>query len=390
MIGMTYDFDRIIDRRSSGSIKWQMYDPDVLPMWVADMDFPSPPAIVEALQHSVAAADFGYAKPSAELISVICQRLERLYNWMVTPEQIVFIPSLVTGIHAACRAVGNPGDGVLMQTPVYPPFVGAPPYHDKIAQFAQLAVTRTGNTLSYEIDFDAFEAAITEYTSLFLLCNPHNPTGVAYSRADQIRMAEICARHNIVICSDEIHCDLLLGGTKHLPMASIAPEIADRTITMMAPSKTYNVPGLKASFLVITNEALRKTFVERTTGLVPWVNNLGLVAMLAAYRDCDDWLDELRAYLTINRDTYVGYVTEKLPMLRTTVPNATYLGWLDFSDAGLPGNPYQFLLEKARVALNDGVPFGPGGENFARLNFACPQPLLLEGLERIRGVLEDL
>jgi cystathionine beta-lyase len=390
MMGMTYSFDRIIDRRSNGSIKWQMYDPDVLPMWVADMDFPSPPAIVEALQQSIATADFGYAKPSAELTNVICQRLERLYNWMVTPEQIVFIPSLVTGIHAACRAIGNPGDGVLMQTPVYPPFVGAPPYHDKIAQFAQLAVTHTGNRLHYEIDFDAFEATITEYTSLFLLCNPHNPTGVAYSRADQIRMAEICARHNIVICSDEIHCDLLLGGTKHLPMASIAPEIADRTITMMAPSKTYNVPGLKASFLVITNEALRKTFVERTTGLVPWVNNLGLVAMLAAYRDCDDWLDALRAYLTINRDTYVAYVTEKLPMLRTTVPNATYLGWLDFSDAGIPGNPYQFLLEKARVALNDGVPFGPSGETFARLNFACPQQLLLEGLERIRGVLEDL
>ena len=387
---MTSDFSEMVARRSNGTIKWQMYDPDVLPMWVADMDFPSPPAIVEALHQNVATGDFGYAKPSNELTSVICARLERLYNWIVTPEQIIFIPSLVTGIHAACRAIGKPGDGVLMQTPVYPPFVGAPPYQDKTAQFAQLAVTHTGNMLRYEIDFDAFEAAITENTSLFLLCNPHNPTGVAYSRADQVRMAEICARHNIVICSDEIHCDLLLGGTKHLPMASISPEIADQTITMMAPSKTFNVPGLKASFVVITNEEMRKTFVERTMGIVPWVNNLGLVAMLAAYRDCNDWLEELKAYLTINRDTYVAYVTEKLPMLRTTQPESTYLGWLDFHEAGIPGNPYQFLLEKARVALVDGKSFGPGGENFARINFACPRPLLLEGLDRIRGVLEDL
>lgn len=387
---MTYDFDHVINRRNNAGIKWKMYDPDVLPMWVADMDFASPPAIVEALQQTVATADFGYVKPSNELIEVICNRLQRLYNWTVTAEQIVFIPSLVTGIHAACRVVGEPGDGVLMQTPVYPPFVSAPPYHEKIAQYAQLAVKQTGKTISYEVDFDAFEAAITDRTRLFLLCNPHNPTGVAYSRADQIRMAEICARNNIVICSDEIHCDLLLGDTTHVPMASISPEIADRTITMMAPSKTFNVPGLKASFLVITNEELRKTFVKRTEGLVPWVNNLGLVAMLAAYRDCDDWLAELRAYLTSNRDIYVNYVTENLPMLRTTAPTSTYLAWLDFQTAGVPGNPYQFILEKARVALNDGGSFGPGGENFARLNFGCPQSLLLEGLEKIRHVLEDL
>jgi cystathionine beta-lyase len=387
---MTYDFDRIIDRRSSGSIKWKMYDPDVLPMWVADMDFPSPAPIVQALQDQIATAEFGYSKPSDELLHVLCTRLARLYNWHVTPEQIIFIPSLVTGIHAACRVVGQPGDGVLMQTPVYPPFVTAPASHEKVAQYAQLAVRHDGPTMRYEVDFDAFEATITEHTSLFLLCNPHNPTGVAYSRADQIRMAEICAKHNITICSDEIHCDLLLDGAQHIPMASIAPEIADRTITLMAPSKTFNVPGLKASYVVIQNEALRKTFVDRTMGIVPWVNNLGLIAMLTAYRDCDDWLIALRGYLTANRNTYIDYIAEHLPMLRTTVPQATYLGWLDFNAAGLPGNPYKYILEKARVALNDGVPFGPGGEGFARLNFACPRPMLLEGLEKIRGVLEDL
>lgn len=387
---MPFDFDRVIDRRSTGSIKWQLYGPDVLPMWVADMDFASPPPIIEALQRQVATGEFGYSKPSSELLEVLCNRLAQRYRWQVTPEQIVFIPSLVTGIHAACRAVGEPGDAVLMQTPVYPPFLGAPASHDKVAQHAQLAVVRDGDTIRYEVDFDVFERTITDRTRLFLLCNPHNPTGVAYSREEQTRMAEICLSRNIVICSDEIHCDLLLDDTEHVPIAALSPEIANQTITMMAPSKTFNIPGLKASFLVIPNAELRQRFVKRTEGIVPWVNNLGLLAMLAAYRDCDDWLTELRAYLTANRDVYVAYLREHLPQLRTTSPKATYLGWIDCREAGIPGNPYSFFLEKAGVALNDGTVFGPGGEGFVRLNFGCPRSTLLTGLEKLRHALDDL
>jgi cysteine-S-conjugate beta-lyase len=387
---MPYDFDRVLDRRSNGGIKWNMYDPDVLPMWVADMDFASPPPIIEALHREVATGDFGYSRPSKELLDVICDRLAKRYRWDVTADQIVFIPSLVTGIYASCRVVGEPGDGVLMQTPVYPPFLSGPPSQDRVAQFAELAVVTDGQKIRYEVDFEIFERAITDRTSLFLLCNPHNPTGVAYSRADQLRMAEICLRNNIVICSDEIHCDLLLDDTEHVPIATLSPEIANQTITMMAPSKTFNVPGLKSSFLVIPNADLRQRFVKRTEGIVPWVNNLGYAAMLAAYRDCDDWLNELRAYLTGNRDTYVSFIAEHLPQLRMTSPNATYLGWMDCREAGIPGNPYKFLLEKGRVALNDGAMFGPGGEGFVRINFGCPRPLLLEGLEKIRRVLEDV
>ncbi|HEU5086535.1 MAG TPA: PatB family C-S lyase, partial [Roseiflexaceae bacterium] len=320
---MRYDFDTVVDRIAAGSIKWKMYPEGTLPMWVADMDFRSPPPIVAALQRQVATGEFGYAKPDTALIEAIIGRLERLYNWKVQPEDIVFIPSLVTGIHASIRAVGQAGDGVLMQTPVYPPFVSAPATHGRTAQYAELQPREQDGLLHYDIDFDAFEQAITDTTRLFLLCNPHNPTGVAYSRADQQRMAEICARHDIVICSDEIHCDLLLGGTKHVPMASIAPEIAQRTITMMAPSKTFNVPGLKASFLVIPNAELRQRFVDINTGIVPWVNNLGLIAMQAAYTECDDWLDQLRAYLTENRNIYVNYIREHLPRMRTTAPQAT-------------------------------------------------------------------
>jgi cystathionine beta-lyase len=387
---MPYDFDRVIDRRSNGSIKWRYYDPDVLPMWVADMDFPSPPPIVEALQRQVSTGEFGYGWPSNDLLETLCARLERLYQWHVTPEQIVFIPSLVTGIHAACRAVGEPGDGVIMQTPVYPPFVGAPANHDRVAQFAPLTDSHDGQHLRYTIDFDRFEETIDPRTRLFLLCNPHNPTGVAYSPDDQRRLAEICLRHDIVICSDEIHCDLLLDGVTHTPIASLDPEIADKTITMMAPSKTFNVPGLKASFLVIPNEQLRQRFVKRTEGIVPWVNNLGLLALHAAYRDCDDWLQELKAYLTENRNIYLAFMREHLPQLPTTKPDATYLAWIDGREAGIPGSPYTFFLEKARVALTDGKSFGPGGENMIRLNFGCPRATLLEGLEKLHHAMEDL
>jgi cysteine-S-conjugate beta-lyase len=390
---MPHDFDQIIERRSSGSMKWQWYDPDVLPMWVADMDFAAPQPIIEALQRQVATGEFGYSKPSNDLSELICARLAARYGWHVTPEQIVYIPSLVTGIHAACRVAGAPGEGVLMQTPVYPPFLSAPASHDKVAQFAPLTLESDGRTIGYSIDFDAFENAITsakERTALFLLCNPHNPTGVAYSREDQQRMAEICIRHNVLICSDEIHCDLLLGDTQHVPIASISPEIAEHTITMMAPSKTFNIPGLKASFLVIPNAELRERFNQRTMGIVPWVNNLGFVAMHAAYRDCDSWLRDLLAYLEANRTTYVEYLNTHMPQLRTTIPEATYLGWIDCREAGIPGNPYTFFLEKARVALNNGAMFGTNGEGFVRLNFGCPRSTLLEGLEKMRNVLEDL
>jgi cystathionine beta-lyase len=302
----------------------------------------------------------------------------------------VFIPSLVTGIHASIRAIGEPGAEVLMQTPVYPPFVSAPAVHQRVGRHAELTLVERDGTIGYEIDFDVFERTITPRTGLFLMSNPHNPTGVAYSRADLLRLAEICARHNIVICSDEIHCDLLLGATKHVPIASLAPEIAQRTITMMAPSKTFNVPGLKASFLVIPNEELRQRFVKTNEGIVPWVNNLGLVAMDAAYRSCDVWLRELCAYLTANRDVYVQYMREHLPQLRTTVPKSTYLAWIDCRAAGIDGNPYTFFLDEGRLGLNDGAAFGSGGEGFVRLNFGCPRELLLQGLGRLRDALDRL
>jgi len=387
---MRYNFDQVFDRRRTGSIKWNFYDDDVLPMWVADMDFPPPPPILAALHARVEIGDFGYELPSPALGERICERLHRRYNWNVTPDQIVYIPSLVTGLNAVCRAIGEPGDGVLVQTPVYPPFLTAPVNQGRVVQMAELEAVPNGRTFGYRVDYDRMNAAVTDRTRLFILCNPHNPTGEAYSREELMRMAEFCERHDLIICSDEIHCDLLLGDTRHISIATLAPEIAERTITLMAPSKTFNIPGLKASFAIVTNPVLRKRLMTAMEGIVPWLNSFALAAMDVAYRECDDWLNELLAYLTANRTVLIEFVTKHMPWIRTTVPQATYLAWFDCRDAGIEGNPYEFFRREAKVALNDGIPFGAGGEGFVRLNFGCPRSLLLEGLERMKAALERM
>jgi cystathionine beta-lyase len=384
---MPYDFDQLIERRNTNSAKWRTYPEDVIPMWVADMDFASPEPVIRALRERVEHGVFGYELPSAELANAICERIDRRYKWPITPEHLVFLPGLVTGANVVCRAIGQPGDGVLMQTPAYPPFLSAPQNHGLTANFAELTSTRNGRTLRYEIDFEAFEAAITPRTHLFLLCNPQNPAGCVYDREQLTRLADICLRHDIVICSDEIHCDLLLGDTRHTPLASIAPEIAERCITLMAPSKTFNLPGLGCSFAIVTNPDLRQRLNTASAGIVPLLNVMGLAAALAAYREGDEWLAELRHYLTANRDALVNYVAECLPGVYTTAPEATYLAWLDCREAGIEGPPFEFFLSKAKVALGDGAIFGPGGQGFVRLTFGCPRSRLMQALEQMREAL---
>ncbi|MFQ3630854.1 MalY/PatB family protein [Roseiflexus sp.] len=388
MPSMPHDFDQVFDRRRTRNIKWTFYGDDVLPMWVADMDFAAPPPILAALHARVDMGDFGYELPSRALGECICERMHRLYQWDITPDQIVYIPSLVTGLNAVCRAIGDPGDGVLVQTPVYPPFLTAPTNQGRVVQMAELTLVPGDRTFAYRVDYERMAAVTTSRTRLFILCNPHNPTGEAYSREELLRMAAFCEEHDLIICSDEIHCDLLLGETRHIPIATLAPEIADRTITMMAPSKTYNIPGLKASFAIVTNPDLRKRLMTAMDGIVPWLNSFALAAMEAAYRDCDDWLHALLIYLTANRDYVTQFVIEHMPQIRTTTPHATYLAWFDCREAGIAGNPYEFFRREAQVALNDGTPFGAGGEGFVRLNFGCPRALLMEGLERMRSALE--
>lgn len=374
------DFDRPVDRRHTASLKWERYaGRDILPMWVADMDFQAPPAVLAALHQRVEHGVFGYTLPPAELIDTVVARLARDYRWQVEPGWLIWLPGLVTGLNLACRAVGEPGSGVLTTVPIYPPFLTAPAWSDRTLCPTPLA--KSGE--QWRMDFTAMAQALTPGTSLLLFCNPHNPTGRAYTEAELIEVASFCERHRLVICSDEIHCGLLLDQQRrHIPIATLAPEVAARTITLMAPSKTYNIPGLGVSFAVIPDEALRRRFRQVMAGIVPHVNALGYTAALAAYRDSDPWLERLLDYLRANRDLVESRIANMAGLTMQHV-EATYLAWIDARGLGHPDPAAWF--EQAGVGLSDGREFdGPG---FVRLNFGCQRDLLHEALTRMEKAL---
>ena len=385
-----YDFDLPYERRGTDSEKWKAFGNEVLPLWVADMDFPAPPAVLQALHERVAHGIFGYGGVTAELSEALCHRLWEYYHWAVTPDQLLFLPGLVSGLNISCRAVCPPGAGVLVQTPIYPPFLSAPVNQGLHLNIAELFVTRSKQWLHYSIDYNAFEAAIQSHTRLFMLCNPHNPVGRCYTREELINLAEICTRNDLIICADEIHCDLLLENSSHLPIASLSPEIAKRCITLMAPSKTFNIAGLYCGFAIIQNPSLRKQYQLAAQGIVPEVNLLGFTAALAAYKNGETWHKELMVYLNGNRNVFTDYVQEHLPMLRTTIPEGTFLAWLDCSATGIIGNQHEFFLNHAKVALNDGQRFGQGGNDFVRLNFGCSRSTLTQALMQMKFALANL
>ena len=386
---MHYDFDAIPHRRGTDCDKWDLYDEDVLPLWVADMDFRSPEPVIHALAERVEHGFFGYPddyKHATDLRDAVLDWLAQRHNWHVQPDDLVFLPGVITGFDLACHTLKPSRRGVLVQTPVYPPMLHAAKNTRRLPQEAQLTRLEDG---SYAIDWDSFESAFTEKTGLFILCNPHNPTGRVFRREELERMAEICLSRGVLLCSDEIHADLVYPGQAHLPIASLDPEIARHTITLMAPSKTFNLAGLQCSFAVIPNQSLRRRFIASGMGLVSWVNLLGRAAALAAYREGRDWLDQLLVYLQDNRDFLYETVRAEMPQLSLAKPEGTYLAWLDCRQAGITGNPYEFFLEKARLALGDGKNFGPGGEGFVRLNFGCPRSILEEALTRMKRALND-
>jgi cystathionine beta-lyase len=393
---MQFNFDIIVDRKLSNSIKWTKYPEDVLPMWVADMDFPAPLPILKALHKAVDHGIFGYEKPSKELCTTVADRMDRLYGWKIAPEMVVPVPGIVSGFNAAAKAVCEPGEGVLMQPPVYFPFLKVHENLDLTRQYAPLLQVTDGKRLCYEIDFDVFQATLGSEearTGMFLFCNPHNPTGNAFSREDLSRLAEICLRQDVVICSDEIHSELLLDGAQHIPLATLSTEIAARTITLVAPSKTFNTAGLYCGFAIIPDPDLLQKYKHACDQMTFHVNSFGQVAAETAYSGiCDDWLREVLDYLTTNRDFVVDYVNQYMPEIRTTIPDATYLMWFDCNalvESGrIPGNPHEFFLNEAKVALNNGSDFGPGGENFVRFNLASSRSILEDALGRMLKALE--
>ena len=388
---MPYNFDKVPNRRALPLVnKWTWYPKDVLPMWIADMDFPAPPAISTALQRFLEHGDLGYQLPSMPLYEAVAARMERLYNWKISPHTIVPISGVNSGYNVAARTFCTSRRGYLIQTPVYNEFhetqkkTGAPQVE------APLAARVEGNQIRYEVDIDSFARAAKK-VNMFLLCNPHNPVGIIHSGADLQRMAEICLENNVLVVSDEIHCELLLDGNRFTPLATLSPEIAARTITLIAPSKTFNIPGLFCGFAIIPNEELRIRYMETVFKMGIHVASPGLIAARVAYSgQCDAWLKKLLIYLTDNRDFLLSYVTKQLPMLRITVPDATYLAWIDCSELDLKPTPYEFFLKEARVALGDGGRFGKGSEQFVRLNFGTSRRILKQGLDRIRKALRAL
>jgi cystathionine beta-lyase len=388
----TFDFDTAIDRRPTSSTKWNRYKGrDVIPLWVADMDFRCAPAIVDALRARVEHGVFGYTEPPEELAPAVVAALERDHNWRIRPDWIVWLPSLVVGLNVVSRAFTEEGDDVLTAVPIYPPFLSAPQYANRnvvrvplrevVFPSPQPSPARGEGVWTW--DMATLEAAIGPRSRLLLLCSPHNPTGRVWTQAELEDLARFAARHGLIVVSDEIHAGLVLDTDKqHVPFASLSETIAERTVTLMSASKTFNVPTLGCAFAIASNSELRDRMKRTMAGIVHHVGGLGYVATLAAYRDGRAWQLALLDYLRGNR-ALVEQAIRNMRGLRTWHVEATYLAWIDARGLGVE-DPRKFF-EDAGVGLYDGALFGTPG--FVRLNFACPRALLGEALRRMEAPL---
>ena len=385
----TPDFDAVSLQalRRRGGVKWTRYPPDVLPAWVADMDFDMAAPIRDGLARMMEANDLGYpAKAPAgglgEAFAAFAAR--RFPGWTVPVERMIAIADVVQGIHLAIEAYTRPGDGVCTLTPVYPPFLQAVEATGRRLDSCTMA--RGGDR--YEIDFDALRAAVDERTRLLLLCTPHNPLGRVFEREELEALAALAIERDLVVVADEIHADVVYPGARHIPFASLGPEAEARTLTMTSATKSFNIAGLRCAVAIFGSERLAERFEawpERVRGAV---SSFGLEATRIAWTECDEWLDALLAHLEGNRDFLHAFVAERLPGIRMALPAATYLGWLDCRGFGLDPDPYHWFLDRARVGFNDGRDFGDGGEGHVRINFATSRPILTQILERMEEALQ--
>ena len=386
---MAFDFATPVERRAPegqyASQKWHRYAADVLPLWVADMDFHSPPAVIDALQRRVAHGVYGYGEVPTTLSEALCQWSAHHYAWSIEPEWQQWLPGVVPALHFAAMALTQPGEGVLTIAPIYPPFLAVAERTGRLAQRAMLAEPAAPGE-PWRLDNEALEAAITPQTRLLLWCHPHNPTGRVWTLRELEQLAAVVERHDLWVVSDELHCDLLLDeGARHRPLAALFPELAKRTITLWAPSKTFNLAGLTSACAVIPDPTLRHRFAEATKGFLPDGNVLGLVAAEAAYREGEPWRQALLDVLRRHRTALEARVAT-WPGVSLSAPESTYLAWLDMRDAGLGETPAQTLLEKAGVALSEGAAFGCPG--FVRLNFGTTASQLEAALSRMDALLK--
>lgn len=388
---MTYDFDRVIDRRGTDCEKFDFavehgLPADVLPLWVADMDFQAPPVVLEALHGCVDHGIFGYTGQKPDYFEVVQGWFETRFHWHTQADWIVPTPGVVFALATAVRAFTAPGDAVLIQTPVYPPFFGVVKRNDRRLVECPL-VLKDGR---YEIDFGAFEARIVdEKVKLFILCSPHNPMGRVWTVEELRRMGEICLRHDVIVVSDEIHCDFSWPEHPHTPFVKAVPELTERAVVCTAPSKTFNLAGLQASNVFIPGEELRVRFTDEL-GRTGWggLNGMGQAACKAAYRHGAPWLDALKDYLRGNVDFLRDYLRDNLPALKLIEPEGTYLAWVDFSGLNLtPGEIHDLVANKAKLWLDDGNIFGAVGAQFQRIVLACPRSTLRSALDRLRDAI---
>lgn len=378
---MNHNFDLLLDRRHSDSVKWNLFPADVLPFWVADMDFISPPEVTEALLERARQPHYGYAGDNKELKQAIVKWLQDSFGWAVQEDWLMFLPGVVVGINNAAQALIEPGQSLAIQVPVYPPFLHVAELAGVKQTSMELIRDEAGH---YVIDWEAFERSLAPGTGMVLICSPHNPVGRVWSRDELERISALCLERGIPVCSDEIHGDLVFPGVQHIPFGSLNEAAAMNSVTLMAPSKSFNIPGLCFSFAVVPNPEIRKKMAKARRGLVGGVNLMGEAAALAAYRHGRPWLNEVMAYIKANYDHVVDFIARELPGCRTTVAEGTYLMWIDCRALNIPADDLgKYVLERGRIALSDGAMFGQGGKGFLRMNIACPRSQLDEGLRRL-------
>jgi cystathionine beta-lyase len=383
---MHYNFDEIIIREGTNSVKYDLRkkifnNEAVLPMWVADMDFKTPAFIMDALQTRMEHELLGYSYIPSSFYESVFQWNLRHHNWKISPEWVSFSPGVVPALNLLIMAFTKPGDGVIIQPPVYFPFFTAVENHNRRLITNPLRY----NNGNYEIDFDDLEAKVDKGTRMLILCNPHNPTGNVWPPDVLRRLGKLCAKHRILLVSDEIHSDLVYPGYRHTPTASLGEDIAANTITCMSPSKTFNLAGLSTAYTVISDPKLRMRYEKVLDDVHVGAGNIfGFVAAEAAYTYGDEWLNQLMEYLAGNVRTLQEFIAKNLPLISVIPPQATYLIWLDCSRAGMSSEALRsFMIHEAGLGLNNGPQFGKEGDGFQRINIACPRSVLLEALAKL-------
>ena len=375
------EFDRFVDRRNSSSTKWEKYkDRDVIPMWIADMDFKAPQPVIAQLEQRCRLGVYGYTKLPEELVEVLLAYLQSSYSWTVTEQDLVFIPGVVPGINIACRSLVSDGEAILTATPTYPPLLSAP--GDAGRDLIRVPVEEQDGRYVYPIE--KLDESITTNSRMLLLCNPFNPIGRSLTRDELKGIVALCLKHNLLLCSDEIHCDLVFDGHSHIPVATIDPAIEDSLITLIGPGKTFNLAGIGGAVAIIKNPALRETFIAASLGITGAISLFSYPAMLAAYRDCSAWREELLAYLQGNRD-YLRQRIDEMPYIRMNDVEATFLAWIDVRALKV-SDPLAFF-EEAGVGLAAGEQYD--GAGFMRLNFGCPRSVLATACDRIESALRS-